>query len=121
MLSRFEASAQQHQPVEEEAFLARGSCGHPAELSGLASGGSLHPGRAASMLLQQAGGVSLVIVQTQNQVLQAKMVSRPVEPESRACKLFQGYWLYQPPIGQQPRLQDGPEYGFAHNKLQGIL
>ena len=59
MLSRFVASAQLQLPVDDAASLAQGSAANPAELPGLASGGSLHPGRAASMLPYQAGGVEI--------------------------------------------------------------
>ena len=48
MLSRFVASVQQQQPVNDEASLAKGSAANPAELPGLASRDS--PCRAASML-----------------------------------------------------------------------
>jgi hypothetical protein len=65
MLSRLVSSAQQQQAVDDEAFLARGSSANPAELPGLAYRGSLHPGRAASMLPYQAGGVGLMDEQTQ--------------------------------------------------------
>ncbi len=99
VLSRFVASARLQLPVDDAASLAQGSAANPAELPELAPGGSLHPGRAASMLPYQAGGVGLVDVQTQIQALQAKVVSRLLEPERLAWKVFQSHWLYPPSCG----------------------
>ena len=63
------------------------------------------------MLPYQAGGVGLVDVHTQIQALQAKVVSRLLEPERLAWKVFQGHWLYHPPVGRRPRIQDRLAYG----------
>ena len=58
-------------------------------------GAALFPGELTSSLPLSGGGVGLVHVPTQVQALQAKVISRLLEPERLAWKVFQLYHVSQ--------------------------
>ena len=65
------------------------------QLPSAAPGAALFPEELTSSLPLSKGGVGLVHVPTQVQALQAKVISRLLEPERLAWKLFQLYHLSQ--------------------------
>ena len=99
-LRRYVASAQQHSQSDAALALAQGNSQTPAQLPSLAPLGALFPGVLTSSLPPAKGGVGLVEVPTQVQALQAKVVSRLLEPERLAWKVFQLHHLGKAP---QPR------------------
>ena len=74
--------------------LAQGNSQGSAQLPA-APGAALFPGELTSSLPLSKGGVGLVHVPTQVQALQAKVISRLLEPERLAWKVFQLYRLSQ--------------------------
>ena len=73
---------------------------YPAQPLSQAPTASLYPGQITSSLLPARGGVGVVHMPTQVQALQAKVVSRLLEPEQLARKVFQNHHL-----GLAPQLQ----------------
>ena len=94
-LRRFVASAQQPSHSDDAVALAQGNSQGSAQLPCVPSGAALFPGELASSLPLTHGGVGLVHVPTQVQALQAKVISRLLEPERLAWKVFQLYHLSQ--------------------------
>ena len=92
-LRRFVASAQQPSHGDDAVALAQGNSQGSAQLPCVSSGAALFPGELASSLPLTHGGVGLVHVPTQIQALQAKVISRLLEPERLAWKVFQLYHL----------------------------
>ncbi len=66
-----------------------------AQLPSAAPGGALFPWELTSSLPFSRGGAGLAHVPTQVQALQAKAISRLLEPERLAWKVFQLYHLSQ--------------------------
>ncbi len=94
-LRRFVASAQQTSHSDDALALALGNSQGSAQLPSAASGAALFPAELTSSLPLSKGGVGLVHVPTQVQALQAKVISRLLEPERLAWKVFQLYHLSQ--------------------------
>ena len=94
-LRRFVASAQQASHSDDALALAKGKSQGNAQLPSAAPGAALFPGELTSSLPLSGGGVGLVHVPTQVQALQAKVISRLLEPERLAWKVFQPYRLSQ--------------------------
>ena len=96
-LRSYVASAQQHNHSDAAVALAQGNSQSPAHLPSQAPSGALFPGVLTSSLPPAQGGVGLVEVPTQIQALQAKVVSRLLEPERLAWKVFQVHQLAKAP------------------------
>ena len=94
-LRSFMASAQQPSHNDDAVALAQGNSQDSTQLPCVSSGKALFPGELTSSLPSAQGGVGLVHVPTQIQALQAKVVSRLLEPERLAWKVFQLYHLSQ--------------------------
>ncbi|KAA6418076.1 MAG: hypothetical protein FRX49_11993 [Trebouxia sp. A1-2] len=94
-LRKFVASAQQPDHSDDAVALAQGHSQGSAQLPCAAPGAALFPGELASSLPLSKGGVGLVHVPTQVQALQAKVISRLLEPERLAWKVFQLHHLSQ--------------------------
>ncbi|KAA6412934.1 MAG: hypothetical protein FRX49_13766 [Trebouxia sp. A1-2] len=94
-LRKFVASAQQPNHSDDAVALAQGHSQGSAQLPCAAPGAALFPGELASSLPLSKGGVGLVHVPTQVQALQAKVISRLLEPERLAWKVFQLHHLSQ--------------------------
>ncbi|DBA84921.1 TPA: hypothetical protein ACH3X1_005932 [Trebouxia sp. C0004] len=77
--------------------LAQGNSQDSAALPAPAPSAALFPRVLTSSLLPAQGGVGLVEVPTQIQALQAKVVSRLLEPERLAWKVFQLHHLSDAP------------------------
>ncbi len=82
LLRKFVASAQQASHNDDAVALAQDYSQSSAQLPSAASGAALFPGELTSSLPLSKGGVGLVHVPTQVQPLQAKVISRLLEPES---------------------------------------
>ena len=89
LLRKFVASAQLDSHCDEAVMLAQGSSHNHSELPATAPRVSLHPGHLTSSLPPDRGGVGLVDIPSQIQALQAKLVSRLLEPERLPWKVFQ--------------------------------
>jgi len=89
------ASAQQANHSDDAVALAHGCSQGSAHLPSSGPGAALFPGELTSSLPLSKGGVGLVHVPTQIQALQAKVISRLLEPERLAWKVFQLYHLSQ--------------------------
>lgn len=100
-LRKFVASAQQRSHSDAAIALAQGNSQSSAQLPSLAPTAALFPGELTSSLPPAKGGVGLVEVPTQVQALQAKVVSRLLEPEQLAWKVFQMHHLGLAPQMQQ--------------------
>ena len=85
----FVASAQQANYSDDAVALAKGCSQGSAHLPSSGPGAALFPGELTSSLPLSKGGVGLVHVPTQIQALQAKVISRLLEPERLAWKGFQ--------------------------------
>ena len=94
-LRRFVASVQQPSHSDAAAPLLQGNSQGSAQLPCGAPGAALFPGELTSSLPLARGGVGLVHVPTQIQALQAKVISRLLEPERLAWKVFQLHHLSQ--------------------------
>ena len=94
-LRKFVASAQQASHSGDAVALAQGYSQGSAQLPSAAPGAALFPGELTSSLPLSKRGVGLVHVPTQVQALQAKVISRLLEPERLAWKVFQLYHLSQ--------------------------
>jgi len=94
-LRKFVGSAQQASHSGDAVALAQGYSQGSAQLPSAAPGAALFPGELTSSLPLSKGGVGLVHVPTQVQALQAKVISRLLEPERLAWKVFQLYHLSQ--------------------------
>ena len=100
LLRKFVASAQQsHQ--DEAMVLAQGSSPGPSQLPASAPRSSLHPSHTTSSLPPNRGGVGLVELPTQVQALQAKLMSRLLEPERLPWKVFQLHQLSSSQLAHQ--------------------
>ena len=99
-LRNYVASTQQSSHSDAGMALAQGNSQNPAQPLSQAPTASLYPGQITSSLLPAKGGVGLVNMPTQVQALQAKVVSRLLEPEQLAWKVFQNHHL-----GLAPQLQ----------------
>ena len=99
-LTRYVASAQHHTQNDAAVALAQGNSQDSAALPASAPSAALFPRVLTSSLLPAQGGVGLVEVPIQIQALQAKVVSRLLEPERLAWKVFQLHHLAHAP---QPR------------------
>ena len=85
-LRNYVASTQQSSHSDAGMALAQGNSQNPAQPLSQAPTASLYPGQITSSLLPAKGGVGLVHMPTQVQALQAKVVSRLLEPEKTvAC------------------------------------
>ena len=96
-LSQHVASAQHHSHGDAALALAQGNSQDSAALPGPSPSGALFPRVLTSSLPPAQGGVGLVEVPTQIQALQAKVVSRLMEPERLAWKVFQLHHLSNAP------------------------
>ncbi|DBA85859.1 TPA: hypothetical protein ACH3X1_005408 [Trebouxia sp. C0004] len=96
-LSQYVASAQHHGQSDAALALAQGNSQDSAALPAPAPSAALFPRVLTSSLLPAQGGVGLVEVPTQIQALQAKVVSRLLEPERLAWKVFQLHHLSDAP------------------------
>ncbi len=94
-LRKFVASARQADHSDDAVALAQGCSQGSAHLPSSGPGAALFPGELTSSLPLSRGGVGLVHVPTQIQALQAKVISRLLEPERLAWKVFQLYHLSQ--------------------------
>ena len=94
-LRRFVASAQQASHSDDALALAKGKSQGSAQLPSAAPGAALFPGELTNSLPLSKGDVGLVQLPTQVQALQAKVISRLLEPERLAWKVFQLYRLSQ--------------------------
>ena len=94
-LRRFVASAQQASHSDDALALAKGKSQGSAQLPSAAPGAALFPGELTNSLPLSKGDVGLVQLPTQVQALQAKVISRLLEPERLAWKVFQLYHLSQ--------------------------
>ena len=101
LLRKFVASARQDQPSDDAVLLAQGTSQSPCQLSATAPRVSLHPSHLTSSLPPDRGGVGLVEVPTQVQALQAKLVSRLLEPERLPWKVFQLHQLSSSQLASQ--------------------
>ena len=99
-LRSFVATPSQQQHTDAALALANGSPDCPEQLQGLPRGAALFPGELISSLPPSKGGVGLVHVPTQVQALQAKVVSRLLEPERLPWKVFQLHQLGSAPCTQ---------------------
>ena len=100
-LSHYVASAQHHSHSDAAVALAQGNSQDSAGLPTPATSAALFPRVLTSSLPPAQGGVGLVEVPTQVQALQAKVVSRFLEPERLAWKMFQLHHLSSAPQAQQ--------------------
>ena len=100
-LSHYVASAQHHSHSDAAVALAQGNSPDSAGLPTPAPLAALFPRVLTSALPPAQGGVGLVEVPTQIQALQAKVVSRLLEPERLAWKVFQLHHLSSAPQAQQ--------------------
>ncbi|KAL3153594.1 hypothetical protein ABBQ38_001542 [Trebouxia sp. C0009 RCD-2024] len=100
-LTRYVASAQHHSQGDAAVALAQGNSQDSAALPAPASSAALFPRVLTSSLLPAQGGVGLVEVPTQIQALQSKVVSRLLEPERLAWKVFQLHHLSHAPQPSQ--------------------
>ncbi|DBA99815.1 TPA: hypothetical protein ACH3X1_013717 [Trebouxia sp. C0004] len=89
--------AQHHGQSDAALALAQGNSQDSAALPAPAPSAALFPRVLTSSLLPAQGGVGLVEVPTQIQALQAKVVSRLLEPERLAWKVFQLHHLSDAP------------------------
>ena len=96
--------------------LNKGNSQGSAQLPCVSSGVALFPGELASSLPLTHGGVGLVHVPTQVQALQAKVISRLLEPERLAWKVFQLYHLSR--ASQVQPLGYGASILFSTDSLQ---
>ncbi|KAL0038486.1 hypothetical protein WJX77_008030 [Trebouxia sp. C0004] len=96
-LSQYVASAQHHGQSDAALALAQGNSQDSAALPAPAPSAALFPRVHTSSLLPAQGGVGLVEVPTQIQALKAKVVSRLLEPERLAWKVFQLHHLSDAP------------------------
>ncbi len=94
-LRKFVASAQQANHSDDAVALVQGCSHGSAHLPSSGPGTALFPGELTSSLPLTKGGVGLVHVPTQIQALQAKVLSRLLEPERLAWRVFQLYHLTQ--------------------------
>ena len=94
-LRRFVASAQQLSHSDPAVPLLQGNPQGIAHLPCEPLGAALFPGELTSSLSLAEGGVGLVHVPSQIQALQAKVISRLLEPERLAWKVFQLHHLSQ--------------------------
>ncbi|KAL3149626.1 hypothetical protein ABBQ32_001668 [Trebouxia sp. C0010 RCD-2024] len=99
-LTRYVASAQHRSQGDAAIALAQGNSQDSAALPASTPSAALFPRVLTSSLLPAQGGVGLVEVPTQIQALQAKVVSRLLEPERLAWKVLQLHHLSHAP---QPR------------------
>ena len=93
-LSQYVASAQHHSHSDAALALAQGNSQDSAALPAPAPSAALFPRVLTSSLPPAQGGVGLVEVPTQIQALQAKVVSRLLEPERLAWKVLQLHHLF---------------------------
>ena len=100
-LSHYVASAQHQSHNDAAVALAQGNSQDAAGLPTPAPSAVLFPRVFTSSLPPAQGGVELVEVPTQIQALQAKVVSRLLEPERLAWKVFQLHHLSSAPQAQQ--------------------
>ncbi|KAL3135293.1 hypothetical protein ABBQ32_007491 [Trebouxia sp. C0010 RCD-2024] len=100
-LTRYVASAQHQSQGDAAVALAQGSSQDSAALPASAPSAALFPRVLTSSLPPAQGGVGLVEVPTQIQALQAKVVSRLLEPERLAWKVFQLHHLSHAPQASQ--------------------
>ncbi|KAL3134178.1 hypothetical protein ABBQ32_008093 [Trebouxia sp. C0010 RCD-2024] len=100
-LTRYVASAQHQSQGDAAAALAQGNSQDSAALPASAPSAALFPRVLTSSLPPAQGGVGLVEVPTQIQALQAKVVSRLLEPERLAWKVFQLHHLSHAPQASQ--------------------
>jgi hypothetical protein len=91
----FVALAQQASHSDDSVALARGCSQGSAHLPSSVPGAALFPEELTSSLPLSKGGVGLMHVPTQIQAVQAKVISRLLEPERLAWKVFQLYHLSQ--------------------------
>ena len=96
-LSQYVATAQHHNHSDAALALAQGNSQDSAALPAPAPSAALFPRVLTSSLPPAQGGVGLVEVPTQIQALQAKVVSRLLEPERLAWKVFQLHHLSSAP------------------------
>ena len=96
-LSQYVASAQHHSHSDAALALAQGNSQDSAALPAPAPSAALFPRVLTSSLPPAQGGVGLVEVPTQIQALQAKVVSRLLEPERLAWKVLQLHHLSNAP------------------------
>ena len=96
-LSQYVASAQHHRHSDAALALAQGNSQDYAALPAPAPSAALFPRVLTSSLPPAQGGVGLVEVPTQIQALQAKVVSRLLEPERLAWKVLQLHHLSNAP------------------------
>ena len=92
-LRKFVASAQQASHSDDAVSLAQDCSQGNAHLPSAGPRVAQFPWELTSSLPLSKGGLGLVHVPTQIQALQAKVVSRLLEPESMAWKVFQLYHL----------------------------
>ncbi|KAL3145587.1 hypothetical protein ABBQ32_003139 [Trebouxia sp. C0010 RCD-2024] len=92
-LTRYVASAQHQSQGDAAVALAQGNSQDSVALPASAPSAALFPRALTSSLPPAQGGVGLVEVPTQIQALQAKVVSRLLEPERLAWKVFQLHHL----------------------------
>ena len=111
LLRNFVASEQHIHHTDEAVLLAHGGSRMPSQLSAAAPRSSLHPSHITSSLPPDKGGVGLVEVPTQVQALQAKLVSRLLEPERLPWKVFQFHQLSSSQLARQ--LQYGASVIFS--------
>ncbi|KAL3151122.1 hypothetical protein ABBQ38_012988 [Trebouxia sp. C0009 RCD-2024] len=90
-----------HSQGDAALALAQGNSQDSAALPAPAPSAALYPRVLTSSLLPAQGGVGLVEVPTQIQALQAKVVSRLLEPETLAWKVFQLHHLSHAPQASQ--------------------
>ncbi|KAL3158017.1 hypothetical protein ABBQ32_011780 [Trebouxia sp. C0010 RCD-2024] len=100
-LTRYVASAQHQSQGDAAVALAQGNSQDSAALPASAPSAALFPRVLTSSLPPAQGGVGLVEVPTQIQALQAKVVSRLLEPERLAWKVFQLHHLSHAPQASQ--------------------
>ena len=100
-LSQYVASAQHHSHSNATVALAQGNSQDSAGLPTPAPSAALFQRVLTSSSIPAQGGVGLVEASTQIQALQAKVVSRLLEPERLAWKVFQLHHLSSAPQAQQ--------------------
>ena len=96
-LGQYVASAQNHSHNDAALALAQGNTQDSVALRAPAPSAALFPRVLTSSLPPAQGGVGLVEVPSQIQALQAKVVSRLLEPERMAWKVFQLHHLSNAP------------------------
>ena len=96
-LSQYVASTQHHSHSDAALALAQGNTQDSVALPAPAPSAALFPRVLTSSLPPAQGGVGLVEVPSQIQALQAKVVSRLLEPERLAWKVFQLHHLSNAP------------------------